>query len=70
MKKAKKKGVKIHLPTDYECADKFGEVAKTWFKTNREGINEGWLGLDIGPNSVKANTEVIRRSKTIFWNGP
>ncbi len=70
MKKGKEKGFKINLPTDYECADKFAEVAKTWIITNKEGINEGWLGLDIGPNSVKANTEVITRLKTIFWNGP
>lgn len=70
MKKAQEKGVKIHLPTDYVCADKFAEDAKTCIRTNKEGIDDGWLGLDIGPNSIKANAEVIRRSKTIFWNGP
>ena len=70
MKKAQEKGVKIHLPTDYVCADKFAEDAKTVIRTNKEGIDEGWLGLDIGPNSIAANAEVIRRSKTIFWNGP
>jgi phosphoglycerate kinase len=70
MKKAAEKGVKIHLPTDYVCADKFAEDAKTCIRTNREGIDDGWLGLDIGPNSIAANAEVIRRSKTVFWNGP
>jgi len=70
MKKAQEKGVKIHLPTDYVCADKFAEDAKTCLRTNKEGIDEGWLGLDIGPESIKANAEVIRRSKTVFWNGP
>ena len=70
MKKAQEKGVKIHLPTDYVCADKFAEDAKTMIRTNKEGIDDGWLGLDIGPNSIAANAEVIRRSKTIFWNGP
>jgi len=70
MQKAKEKGVKIHLPTDYVCADKFAEDAKTCIRTNAEGIDEGWLGLDIGPKTIATNAEVIRRSKTIFWNGP
>lgn len=70
MQKAKEKGVKIHLPVDYICADKFAEDAKTTTRTLHEGIDDGWLGLDIGPATVKNNAEVIRRSKTIFWNGP
>ena len=70
MKKAQEKGVKIHLPSDYVCADKFAEDAKTMIRTNTEGIDDGWLGLDIGPKTIAANAEVIRRSKTIFWNGP
>ena len=70
MKKAAEKGVKIHLPTDYVCADKFAEDAKTCIRTNSEGIDDGWLGLDVGPKTIAANAEVIRRSKTIFWNGP
>jgi phosphoglycerate kinase len=70
MAKAKEKGVKIHLPTDYVCADNFAADANTKIKTNKEGIEDGWLGLDIGPDTIAANAEVIRRSKTIFWNGP
>lgn len=70
MKKAKEKGVKIHLPTDYVCADKFAEDAKTCYKTNQEGIQDGWMGLDIGKKTIEANAKVIQRSKTIFWNGP
>ena len=70
MKKAQEKGVKIHLPTDFITADKFDELAKTAVRDEKQGIEEGWLGLDIGPNTVKANAEVISRAKTIFWNGP
>jgi len=70
MKKAAEKGVKIHLPTDYVCADKFAEDAQTMIRTTSEGIDDGWLGLDVGPRSIAANAEVIRRSRTIFWNGP
>lgn len=58
------------MPTDYVCADKFAEDAKTCIRSNKEGIDEGWLGLDVGPNTIAANAEVIRRSKTVFWNGP
>merc|ERR1712178_527116 len=70
MAKAKEKGVKIHLPTDYICADKFAADANVKTRTQEEGIEDGWLGLDIGPKSIAANAEVIKRSKTIFWNGP
>ena len=70
MKKAQEKGVKIHLPVDYICADKFAEDAKTCTRTLNEGIDDGWLGLDVGPKTIENNAAVIRRSKTIFWNGP
>ena len=70
MKKAEEKGVKIHLPVDYKCGDKFAEDAETMIRTQAEGIDDGWMGLDIGPETIKKNSEVIKRSKTIFWNGP
>ena len=70
MAKAKERGVKIHLPTDYVIADKFEETAHTKVKDISEGIDDGWLGLDIGPKTIKANAEVLKRAKTIFWNGP
>jgi len=70
MKKAAEKGVKIHHPVDYKCGDKFAEDAETNVRTQAEGIEDGWMGLDIGPESIKKNSEVIKRSKTIFWNGP
>ena len=68
--KAAQKGVRIHLPTDFLCADKFAEDAQVEIRTENEGIKEGWLGLDIGPATIKANADVIARSKTVFWNGP
>jgi len=68
--KAASNGVRIHLPTDFVCADKFAEDAQTMLRTETEGISNGWMGLDIGPNSIAANAEVIARSKTVFWNGP
>jgi phosphoglycerate kinase len=70
MQKAKEKGVKIHLPLDYVIADKFEEAAQTSIRDIAAGIDDGWMGLDIGPKTIKANSEVIARANTIFWNGP
>jgi phosphoglycerate kinase len=70
LEKAKKNNVKIHLPEDYIIADKFDANAKTDYATDKTGIPDGWMGLDVGPESVKKFQEVIKRAKTILWNGP
>ena len=66
---AESKGVKIHLPKDSIIADKFEANANTKISDNRE-IPAGWMGLDIGPDAIRAFSEVIRKSKTLLWNGP
>jgi phosphoglycerate kinase len=66
---AKEKGVNLVLATDTKIADSFSNDAKTSF-TSVKDIPEGWEGLDIGPESEKLFTEVIKNSKTILWNGP
>ncbi|WP_018179453.1 phosphoglycerate kinase [Jongsikchunia kroppenstedtii] len=59
----------IHLPVDVVVADKFAADAEA--KTvAAEEIPEGWMGLDIGPESVKRFAAVLSGAKTIFWNGP
>ncbi|EFO22286.1 phosphoglycerate kinase [Loa loa] len=70
MDKAKNKGVKIHLPIDFVIADDFKEDAQ--FKTAdlKSGIPDGWMGLDIGPETAKQFAEVVGRAKTVVWNGP
>lgn len=70
IKKAQAKGVKIHLPSDFICADKFAADAQIVTRNETQGIDDGWLGLDIGPKTIQANKAVIARSQTIFWNGP
>jgi len=70
MEKAKEKGVKIHLPVDFICADKFDPEAATKSSEAAQGIPEGWMGLDCGPESIALFTAVIARAKTIVWNGP
>ena len=60
---------KIVLPTDVVVADAFSADANT--KTVPvDGIDDGWMGLDIGPDSVREFAARIADAKTIFWNGP
>jgi len=69
LKKAESKGVCIHLPADSIIADKFDAKAQTSTSPSNN-IPEGWMGLDIGPNASEQFSNVIKRSKTILWNGP
>lgn len=66
---ARKKNVQIHIPVDTVVADAFANEAnkKTCDIFN---IPDGWMGLDIGPETIKRYDEVIQKSKTILWNGP
>ncbi len=67
--KADKKGVCIHLPSDSTIADKFAADANTSTAPSNN-IPDGWMGLDIGENACEQFCNVIKRSKTILWNGP
>jgi len=67
--KAEAKGVCIHLPSDSIIADKFSNEAQTSAAPSNN-IPAGWMGLDIGVNACEQFSNVIRRSKTILWNGP
>ncbi len=66
---AEAKGVCIHLPSDSIIADKFDAHAQTSTSPSNN-IPDGWMGLDIGPNACEQFSNVIKRSKTILWNGP
>jgi len=68
--KAAAKGVKIYLPSDFICGDKFAPDANIQTAADKQGIPVGWEGLDSGPESRKLFTEVILKAKTIIWNGP
>ena len=69
IQKAKSKGVELHLPIDSIVADKFDANANTATAMNTS-IQEGWMGLDIGPQAVSVFSNVIQNAKTILWNGP
>lgn len=69
LEKAKQNDVSLHLPVDAIAADNFSNDAnRITCKVNE--IPEGYMGLDIGPETEKIYAEVISNSKTILWNGP
>lgn len=67
--KAKAKGVSLLLPSDVIIADKFAPDANSKIVPSSE-IPDGWMGLDIGPDSVKKFSEALDTTQTIIWNGP
>jgi len=68
-KNVREKGVKFYLPVDFVVAESTNDGAETKIVTSQE-IPKGWVGLDIGPATVKLFTEAIQDAKTIIWNGP
>lgn len=69
IKKAKEKGVKVYLPVDAINADAFDANANTK-ESKIDQTPDGWMGLDIGSETIKIFSQVIESSKTILWNGP
>jgi phosphoglycerate kinase len=66
--KAKAKGVKLLLPVDNRIAPEYADVeAKI---TEDENVQEGYMGLDIGPKSEQLFAEAVKGAKTVIWNGP
>lgn len=69
LEKAKNKGVNMVLAVDAKIADSFSNDAHTKVVPVNE-IPDGWQGLDIGPETEKIFSDIIKSSKTILWNGP
>jgi phosphoglycerate kinase len=67
--RAEREGKGILLPTDVVVADDFAEDAAHRV-VPASGIEKGWRGLDIGPDTAAAFAAAIRDAKTVFWNGP
>jgi len=67
--KAKEKGVTFLLPSDVVVADKFAPDANSQ-TVSIENIPDGWMGLDIGPDSVKLFQDALADCKSVIWNGP
>ncbi|MFA6610725.1 MAG: phosphoglycerate kinase, partial [Candidatus Omnitrophota bacterium] len=68
LEKAAKKNIPILLPVDNVVADKFDAAANS--KLVGEDIPDGWMGLDIGPATIKLFEEKLESAKTVVWNGP
>ena len=69
LEKAKAKNVQIHLPVDVVATTDFSNDTERKVMNINE-IEEGWEGLDAGPNSLENFKKVVLESKTILWNGP
>jgi phosphoglycerate kinase len=67
--KAKERGVELLLPTDVVVADNFSPDANSQI-VNINNIPDGWMGLDIGPDSLKVFQAALADCKTVIWNGP
>ena len=65
----KAKGVKLLLPVDTVCADKFAPDANSQVVKSGQ-IPDGWEGLDIGPETVKLYCDAVADAGTVIWNGP
>lgn len=68
MKKAEKKGVKLLIPIDSVEASEYSNDAE--IKVSENGIDDGFMGLDIGPKTIELFSDALRNAKTVVWNGP
>lgn len=69
MAKAEEKGVKLLIPVDNVVADAFSNDANIKV-VERGGIEDNWMGLDIGPKTSALYAEALKDAKTVVWNGP
>lgn len=69
MNKAKEMGSVIMLPVDFKAGDSFSENANTKVLAANE-FEDPWMALDIGPKTISNYVEVLKKMKTVVWNGP
>lgn len=68
LEKATAKGVKLLLPVDHRVAKEFKDVEAV--VTADENIEDGFMGLDIGPKTEELYAAAVKEAKTVIWNGP
>lgn len=69
MQKAEEQGVNMMLPMDSVVAREFKNEAEHKV-VDEDGIEDGWMALDIGPQSSISFGNIIKQAKTVVWNGP
>ena len=69
LEKAEEQGIKFLLPLDSVVAKEFKNDAEHKV-VDEDGIEDGWMGLDIGPESALSFSNQIKSAKTVVWNGP
>lgn len=69
LKQAETHNVKVHLPVDNVVADKFSNDANSQV-VPVDQIPDGWMGMDVGPETNEVFANVVKNSRTILWNGP
>ncbi|WP_303899239.1 phosphoglycerate kinase [Anaerotruncus colihominis] len=69
LEKAKAKGVKLLLPVDNRVGDRFDANCDVKI-VDSDSILDGWMGMDIGPETEKLFCEAIKGAGTVVWNGP
>ena len=69
LKLAEERGVSLGLPVDHVCGSTFDRETKR-VVTESSTVPDGLMGLDIGPKTSAAYADVIRKARTVFWNGP
>jgi phosphoglycerate kinase len=69
LQKAEQKGVNVVLPVDSVAAKEFKNDAEHKV-VDEDGIEDGWMGVDIGPQTCLSFGNIIKNAKTVVWNGP
>ncbi|HYX86799.1 MAG TPA: phosphoglycerate kinase [Gaiellales bacterium] len=67
--RACERGCELVLPSDVVAADRFAADAATRV-VPADAVPDGWMGLDIGPETARAYAQRLAGARTIFWNGP
>jgi phosphoglycerate kinase len=70
LKAARKSGVKLLLPQDNVIVEKLNNDAPARVVETKEGISNGWQGVDIGPKTIQQYVAQLQDGATVFWNGP
>jgi len=69
LRQAEARGVPVLLPTDLVAVDRLEEDAESRVVA-ADGVPDGWLGVDVGPETVAAYSERLTGARAVFWNGP